>query len=60
MIVEESGMRFGPFEPGTTYLLESCPAYLANMKGNKIAEFMTIQKNFCLVVEAKTTAPNPA
>lgn len=59
--ITESGMTFGPFLDEHCFYIEKSKVYNKLQSGLQIAEFLLIQpdKNSLLVVEAKSSAPNP-
>ncbi|MFH1097692.1 MAG: hypothetical protein V1749_09375 [Candidatus Desantisbacteria bacterium] len=59
--IEESGMIFGPFLDEHCFYIEKSSAYKKLQNGIQIAEFLLIQpdKNRLLIVEAKSSSPNP-
>jgi hypothetical protein len=59
--ITESGMTFGPFLEEHCFHIEKSKVYIKLQYGLQIAEFLLIQpeKNSLLVVEAKSSAPNP-
>jgi hypothetical protein len=59
--IVESGMTFGPFLEEHCFYIEKSNAYNKLQSGVKMAEFFLIQpdKNMLLVVEAKSSSPNP-
>ncbi|HEY8909467.1 MAG TPA: hypothetical protein VIM51_04185 [Desulfosporosinus sp.] len=60
--IEESGMTFGPFSEEQIFYVEKSDIYNKLQNGLPIAEFLLIQpdKNLLLVVEAKSSSPNPS
>jgi len=60
--IEESGMIFGPFSEEHLFHVEKSNIYHKLQNGLPIAEFLLIQpyKNSLLVVEAKSSSPNPS
>ena len=60
--IEESGMNFGPFSEDQIFYVEKSNIYNKLQNGLPVAEFMLIQsdKNLLLVVEAKSSSPNPS
>lgn len=59
--IVESGMTFGPFLNEHFFHIEKSKIYNKLQNGLQIAEFLLIQpeKNRLLVVEAKSSSPNP-
>lgn len=59
--IDESEMRFGPFDKDEVFYIEKNPEYISISDGLKIAEYISIDgdKNQIRVVEAKKSAPNP-
>lgn len=59
--VVESGMKFGPFSPEAYIHIKTCPQYINMQKGMHISEFIYYDKDKrrIIVIEAKTSAPNP-
>lgn len=59
--IVESGMTFGPFLEEHCFYIEKSTAYNKLQNGMQMAEFILIQpdKNMLLVVEAKSSSPNP-
>lgn len=62
-IIEESGMRFGPFSPENLFYIEKSDAYTQLGKGFSTVEFVALWSgspgNNVLFVEAKSSSPNP-
>lgn len=60
--IEESGMTFGPFLEEHFFYVEKSNIYNKLKNGLPIAEFLLIKsdKNSLLVVEAKSSSPNPS
>ena len=60
--IPESGMTFGPFLKEHCFYIEKSEIYRTIQNGLQIAEFILIQpdNNSLLVVEAKSSSPNPA
>ncbi len=61
MIIEESGMKFGPFSDEYCFHIEKSNTYLKLQTGLQMAEFILIQpdQESLLVVEAKSSSPKP-
>ncbi|MFH1898745.1 MAG: hypothetical protein ABH886_11055 [Candidatus Desantisbacteria bacterium] len=61
VIIEESGMIFGPFLDEHCFYIEKSNVYNKLKNGLKIAEFLLIQpdKNRLLIIESKSSSPNP-
>lgn len=61
IFIEESGMNFGPFSNENFFYVEKSKVYEKHRQGLKMAEFVLFvpEKNNCLVVEAKSSSPNP-
>lgn len=60
--IEESGMSFGPYSPGSVFQIEQSPAVQARLSPNgiKVCEFIWCSpKQNLFLVEAKSTVPNP-
>lgn len=59
--IEESGMSFGPYLDENCFHIEKSNIYIKLQNGLPIAEFLLLQpdKNKLLVVEAKSSSPNP-
>lgn len=59
--IRESGMKFGPFSDEHCFSIEKSIIYNKIQSGLQIAEFILVQpdKNKLLVVEAKSSSPNP-
>lgn len=59
--IEESGMTFGPFLEEQCFHIEKSNIYKKLQNGVPIAEFLLIhpEKDLLLVVEAKSSSPNP-
>jgi hypothetical protein len=59
--IKESGMIFGPFSDEHCFYIEKSDIYNTIQNGLQIAEFLLVQpdKNSLLVVEAKSSSPNP-
>lgn len=60
-IIEESGMKFGPFPTDRLLHIEKCSQYQSIQQGMKIAELVYYDEDTkkLLLLEAKTSAPNP-
>ncbi|MDD3040643.1 hypothetical protein [Bacteroides sp.] len=61
VIIQESGMTFGPFANEHCFWIEKSAIYGKIQGGVKIAEFILLQpdQNSLFVLEAKTSSPNP-
>ncbi len=57
--ITESNMQFGPFEEKAVFEIEKSSLYKELGEGIHIAEFIAVRDNKILLVEAKTTQPNP-
>ncbi len=62
VIIQESGMNFGPFMDEHCFWIEDSAVYRKLQTGVKIAEFLLLQpdQNSLFVLEAKISSPNPA
>jgi len=61
VVIEESGMKFGPFEEENIFYIERSNIYKQLQHGVQMAEFLLFrpEKKDLIILEAKTTAPNP-
>jgi len=60
ILVEESGVRFGPFAPEDFFYMEKSDAYRKLGPGFSTVEFLIVDSRRKFVfVEAKSSAPNP-
>ncbi len=61
IVIEESGMKFGPFHEDYCFYIEKSNIYLKIQNGLQIAEFLLVrpEKNKLFIVEAKSSSPNP-
>ncbi len=61
MIIEESGMLFGDFDPENLYYIEHEKKYTEiKVKGVSSVEFILLRNEKLIFVEAKSSAPNPS
>ncbi len=62
-IIEESGMRFGPFLSEDLYHIEASQAYASLGNGFSSVEFVCMkqrnEKKYLYFIEAKSSSPNP-
>ncbi len=62
-IIEESGMRFGPFLSEDLFHIEMSRAYAALGNGFSSVEFVCmkqgVEKKYLYFIEAKSSSPNP-
>ena len=64
--VDESGMKFGPFDASKCFVVENSATHSAVQPGIQIAEFVVIrdvasaEQVQLWIVEAKSSTPNPA
>lgn len=60
IIIQESGMNFGPFDSDQLFHIEACDLYQKTMRPNGVAvtEFAVLTKGKLLFIEAKTSTPN--
>lgn len=60
MFIDESGMHFGDYPESHIFYIEKSEEYeKIKEKGVKIVEFVLLKEDKLLLLEAKTTAPNP-
>lgn len=59
MVVQESGMRFGPYQEEDFFPIEHSSLHEKLGNGFKICEFLLVREDKLLCLEAKTSAPNP-
>lgn len=63
LIIEESGMRFGPFLSEDLYHIEASRAYATLGSGFSSVEFVCMkqknEKKYLYFIEAKSSSPNP-
>ena len=58
--VDESGMRFGPFDKENLFEIEKSELYRRIENGVKVVEFIfTANDGSCYAVEAKSSSPRP-
>ena len=59
--VEESEMKFGPFDEEVVFHIEKCEQYLRINENMKMVEMLLLRNNnkLLLSIEAKKSAPNP-
>ncbi len=58
--IEESGMRFGPFDEQEVYHIEKSQIYQELQHKLQMAEFLLMRNNKTVwIVEAKSSSPNP-
>lgn len=63
IMIEESGMRFGPFDPDDCFVIEKSALYQRIRQGVKIAEIAVLRKPRSRpgvwIIEAKSSSPRP-
>jgi hypothetical protein len=63
IVIEESGMRFGPFDKDDCFMIEKSPLYQRIRQGVKIAEMAVLRKARTRpgvwIIEAKSSSPRP-
>lgn len=60
IVIEESDMKFGEYNPDKIFHIEECSQYTKELKytGVQICEFVLLHKDKLLIIEAKKTCPN--
>ena len=56
---EESGMKFGPYPEGKCFRIEKSKIYEEIQQNVKMAEFLLLRPSQILIIEAKSSTPNP-
>ncbi len=59
MIIEESGMKFGPYPESECFYIENSKIYEEIKDNVKMAEFILLHNKKVFVIEAKKSTPNP-